>query len=151
MDLALDHVGEDRFVLGDIGELQAWRGDVASISDGRRTWRCERALRGFGQVIAAVDMETGERAARYVPRGFMRRYGIEAGDFHIGAHTWGWEPDGVRPRSHVLTYNGLELAEFRSGSVAQPVHASLASPARTSPMLVLLCCYVVKLAVDVEL
>jgi lysophospholipase L1-like esterase len=88
--------------------------------------------------------------ARNLPL-LVRRHGIEAGDFHIGAHTWGWEPDGVRPRSHVLIYNGLELAEFRSGSVAQPVHASLASPARTSPMLVLLCCYVVKLAVDVEL
>jgi hypothetical protein len=53
-------------------------------------------------------------------------------------------------RRFLLAYAEFEIGEFRPGTPAQPVSMWLAGVAYSSPLLVLLCCYVVKLGVDSE-
>jgi hypothetical protein len=150
MDLTLDHVADGRFVLEGVGELQQRPGYAAEISAGRRTWHCERALRGFGQVVKAVDVDSGEPMGRYVPSGLMRARGVHAGRFVVGGHTWTWRTDRDRDGHRVLSYGEFEIGEFAGGTPAQPVSMWLAGVAYSSPLLVLLCCYVVKLGVDTD-
>ncbi len=146
MELSLDHVADGRFVLDGIGELRALRSDVAEIVSGTRIWRCQRSMRGFGQVVNAHDTVTGARAARYVPRGFLRGRGIHAGEFRIGHHRWAW--DFEQGTVFILRYGEAELGEFEIGPPQQPVLMGLDRALGASPMLVLLCCFVVKLAAD---
>jgi hypothetical protein len=150
MDLTLDHVADGRFVLDAVGELHQLPGYAAEISAGGRRWHCERALYGFGQVVKAVDVDSGEPMGRYVPRGFLRARGVHAGRFVVGGHVWSWRADDERDGRFVLSYGEYDVGEFASGTPAQPVSMWLAGVAYSSPMLVLLCCYVVKLGFDTD-
>jgi hypothetical protein len=149
MDLTLDRVAPGRYALGEVGTLDALPRYAAQLTAGDTSWRCKRAAMGFGQVINAVEAVGGERAARYVPNGFLRLRGIYAGELRVGERAWTWRANRQLGRHFTLRDGDETLAELDAGSAAQPVRAQLADLARVEPLVLLLCCHIVKQAVDI--
>lgn len=148
MTLTLERVAAGHFALGEIGTLRSERRFGATIEAGGESWRLSRAAFGFGQTIVALDAADGSPKARYVPRGFLHLRGIYGGELRIGGRVLGWRANRQLGRRFSLTEDEGEIATFEAGSAAKPVRLELVVPDRLQPLELLLCCHIVKQAVD---
>lgn len=148
--LTLERVAAGHFALGEIGTRRNERRFGATIEASGESWRLSRAAFGFGQTIVAVDAADGSPKARYVPRGFLHLRGIYGGELRIGGRVLGWRANRQLGRRFSLTEGEEEIATFEAGSAAKPVRLELVLPDRLQPLelLLLLCCHIVKQAVD---
>ncbi|HEX2708136.1 MAG TPA: hypothetical protein VHM66_09035, partial [Solirubrobacterales bacterium] len=83
-----------------------------------------------------------------MPRGFLHLRGIYGGELGIGGRVLGWRANRQLGRRFSLTEDEEEIATFEAGSAAKPVRLELVVPDRLQPLELLLCCHIVKQAVD---
>jgi hypothetical protein len=146
--LSLDRVAPGRYALGELGSLKNERRFAAVIEAGGEAWSLKRAAFGFGQTIVATGAADGSAKARYVPRGFLHLRGIYGGELKIGERALGWRANRQLGRRFTLSEGGETIASFEAGSAVTPVRLELTEPGRLAPLELLLCCHIVKQAVD---
>jgi len=147
-DLTLQRTSRGHYALGDIGALRELRLFAAEIEAGGTSWTLRRALLGLGQTVRATETAGGERAAVYVPNGFLHLRGIYAGTIRQGDRRLIWRANRQLGSRWTLSEHDATLAHFSAGSQAQPAHLSVENPAAVGSLLLLFCCHLVKQAAD---
>jgi hypothetical protein len=148
-ELTLERVSRGRYTLAEIGTLLALPRLAAEIEAGGVSWTLRRAAAGFGQTIHARESTSGDRVGSYVLSGFLHLRGIFAGKLTCGERVFDWRANHQLGRRFTLSDSGATLARFAAGSESRPVSVSVEDLSQLEPLLLLLCCHIVKQAVDI--
>jgi len=150
-ELTLRRVKPGLYALGDVGTLRSLRRFNAVIEADGTSWELRRAALGLGQIINATDAVTGERAARYVPRGRLHMRGIYGGTIHLDHRELEWNAEHRMASHFTVKEDGAMLAQFDAGDDDLPVTVALYGLRHLEPLPLLFCCHIVKQIVDMTM
>ncbi len=146
-DLTLERAAAGGFVLPDVGTLHRLGLTWAEIAAGGEHWTLRRSSFGVGQIVNAKG-STGERVARYVPRGWLHLRGIFGGTITAAPRSFDWRANHQLGTHFTLSEHDQPIAELHAGSPVRPVQVEIADLGSVPPLVLLFCCYLVKQGVD---